>query len=549
MFYHLPDSLMFFTSAEKIIRVNKLNVMRYLFLFTFIIFLSGCKPHTRPYDILFVHGTIIDGLGNPRFTGNVGIKDDRIVIVTSNEIDADLADTVIDISGKILAPGFIDSHAHIQTTIHQFPQPENFLRQGITTICASLHSGDQPYPIDDYARSLKIAPNVAFFSGLNWTRKKVIGLENRKASDAELDSMKYYVEQSMKQGALGFSVGLIYVPGLYASTEEIIELAKVSASHNGIFITHMRNEGSGLLASIRETIRIAKEAGTRAQINHFKAAGVAQFGLASKGLELVDSARKAGIDITIDVYPYTAANTYSYILFPPWALDGGTKELARRLENPTLRSRIEKEMKTIIMNDETGEDLWRIQFNSLPSDTSFNGKTLEDYVKAKGYPNTLDGGIQAIIDLELKGGFLAIYHEMDEQDVINILKYPYSMIETDGDLVAPGSVFPHPRSFGAFPRVIARYVRELHVITLEEAIKKMTSMPADQIKQPDRGRIMPDAFADLIIFDENKLQDRATYSDSKQFAEGIEQMLINGVFVIKDNKLTQNTPGQWIKNR
>jgi N-acyl-D-aspartate/D-glutamate deacylase len=395
---------------------------------------------------------------------------------------------------------------------------------------------------------LKVAPNIAFFSGLNWTRKKVMGLENRVPTMQELDSMKYYVEQSMKQGAMGFSVGLIYVPSLYASTEEVIELAKVSAKHNGIFITHMRNEGSGLLASIRETICIAKEANTRSQINHFKAAGVAQFGLASRGLELIDSARQVGINISIDVYPYTAANTYSYILFPPWALDGGTTELARRLNNPTLRKRIEKEMKDIIMKDETGEDLWRIQFNSLPSDSSFNGKTLEDYVKAKGYENTLDGGIQAIIDLELKGGFLAIYHEMDENDVINILKYPYSMIETDGDLVASGSIFPHPRSYGAFPRVIARYVRELHVLTFEEAIKKMTSMPADQIRQPNRGRIAAHAHADLIVFDEDKLKDNATYSDSKQYATGIEQMLINGVFVIKDSKLTNNTPGQWIKN-
>ncbi|MFM8744741.1 MAG: amidohydrolase family protein, partial [Cytophagales bacterium] len=177
----------------------------------------------------------------------------------------------------------------------------------------------------------------------------------------------------------------------------------------------------------------------------------------------------------------------------------------------------------------------------------YNGKTLEDFVKANGYPNTLDGGIQAIIDLQLKGGFLAIYHEMDEQDVMAILKYPYSMIETDGDLIQPGGVFPHPRSYGSFPRVIARYVRELKVLTLEEAIKKMTSMPADQIGQSERGRIVEGAFADLIVFDENKFQDKATYTNSKQFAVGIEQMLINGEFVIEDFKFTGKTPGQWLK--
>ena len=519
-------------------------------LIIILVLLVACKPTQKEYDLIYTNGTIVDGLGNERFIGDIGIKGDKIVKVSKEKINPALAETVIDIRGKIISPGFIDSHAHIQTTIHQFPQPENFLRQGITTICASLHSGDQPYPIDNYALSLKVAPNVAFFSGLNWTRKKVIGLENRPATAAELDSMKYYVEQSMKQGALGFSVGLIYVPGLYASTAEIIELSKVAAKYDGIYVTHMRNEGSGLLASIRETIRIAKEANMPAQINHFKAAGVAQFGLASQGLAIVDSARNAGMDISVDVYPYTAANTYSYILFPAWALDGGTAELAKRLKDKQLRKRIESDMRAIIMNDETGEDLWRIQFNSIPADTLFNGKTLEDYVKAKGYPNNLDGGIQAIIDLELKGGFLAIYHEMDEQDVINILKYPYSMIETDGDLVHPEkSIFPHPRSYGSFPRVIARYVREMKVLKLEEAIKKMTSMPADQIKQYHRGRIQEGAYADLIVFDFDKIQDKATYTDSKKYAKGIEQMLINGVFVIKNAKLTNNTPGVWLSSK
>jgi N-acyl-D-amino-acid deacylase len=514
-----------------------------------LLLVSACKPTPIQYDIIFANGTIVDGLGNDAFVGDLAIKGDKIVKVSTEKINPDQADTVVDIRGKIVSPGFIDSHAHIQTTIHQYPQPENFLRQGITTICASLHSGDQPYPIDKYAVSLKVAPNVAFFSGLNWTRKKVMGLENRPATLEELDSMKYYVEQSMKQGALGLSVGQIYVPGLYSSTEEIIALAKVAAKYKGIYITHMRNEGSGLLTSIRETIRIAKEAKMPAQINHFKAAGVAQFGLASRGLEIIDSARNAGIDISLDVYPYTAANTYSYILFPAWALDGGTAELAKRLKDEKLRKRIEADMKEIIMKDETGEDLSRIQFNSIPADTTFNGKTLQDYVKAKGYKNNLAGGIQAIIDLELMGGFLAIYHEMDEQDVINILKYSYSMIETDGDLVNPQkSIFPHPRSYGSFPRVIARYVRELKVLKLEEAIKKMTSMPANQIKQYNRGRIQEGAYADIVVFDLDRIQDKATYTDSKRYSEGIEQMLINGVFVINNSILTNNTPGLWLRN-
>ena len=521
--------------------------MRYFALLGLIIVIGSCQPPQKIYDILFTNGTIVDGLGNPRYTGDVAIKDGKIALVSKTKINIS-ANTVIDITNKIISPGFIDPHAHIQTTIHQFQQPENFLRQGITTIWASLHSGDQPWPLDEYASSLEVAPNVAFFAGLNWTRKKVVGLENRPATAVELDSMKYYVEETMKQGALGFSVGLIYVPGLYAPTEEIIELAKVASRYDGIFITHMRNEGSGLLESIRETIRISKEANIPAQINHFKAAGVAQFGLASRGLEIIDSARQAEIDIKVDLYPYAAANTYGYILFPRWAFDGGTEALVKRLNDPALRPKIIEGMRDIILNDETGEDLSLIQFNRIPSAPEFTGKTLEEYVIAKGYANTLDGGIAAIIDLQLAGGFLAIYHEMDENDVINILKHPESMIETDGDLVDPNSdVFPHPRAFGSFPRVLAKYVREQKIITLEQAIQKMTSMPANQIKQYDLGRINEGAYADLVIFDENKIQDKATYTDPRQLAEGIEYMVINGKFVIRNNKLTGNTPGRWLR--
>jgi len=523
--------------------------MSKFFLIIFLSLLLSCRPKQH-FDILFTNATIVDGLGTPRYEGTVAIAGDQIAKVIKGNTHAFTADTIIDLQGKILAPGFIDPHAHIQTTIHRFPQPENFLRQGITTICASLHSGDQPYPIDAYAQALDVAPNVAFFSGLNWTRKKVIGLANREATIQELDSMKFYVAQSMEQGALGFSVGLIYVPGLYSSTQEVIELARVSSGYGGIYVTHMRNEGSGLLSSIRETIAIAKAANIPAQINHFKAAGVAQFGLAKKGLAIIDSARSANIDVQVDVYPYTAANTYSYILFPPWALDGGTTALTERLSDATLRKKIEKEMREIIMNDETGEDLWRIQFSKIPSEPSFTGKTLEDYVKAHGYANDLTGGILAIIALEQQGGFHAIYHEMDEQDVIDILKAPYSMIETDGDLVDPASDdFPHPRSFGAFPRVVARYVRELRILTLEKAVMKMTSMTADRIRQPLLGRIAEGAFADIVIFDEQRFTDKATYLNPRQYAEGVEHLVINGVFVIKSGKLTGATPGRWIRRK
>ena len=233
---------------------------------------------------------------------------------------------------------------------------------------------------------------------------------------------------------------------------------------------------------------------------------------------------------------------------PEWALNGGTEALANRLKNPDLKEKIIDGMKEILLKDETGNDFSLIQFNDLFSAPEFNGKTLEDYMLAKGYPNTLDGGIEAIIDLELAGGFLAIYHEMDEQDIINILKHPESMIETDGDLINPNSnIFPHPRSYGSFPRVLSKYVRQLKILTLEQAIQKMTSMTAMQIRQDDLGKIVSGAYADLIVFDEDEIEDQATYTNSKVFSKGIEYMLINGKFVISKGELTNKTPGRWIK--
>jgi N-acyl-D-aspartate/D-glutamate deacylase len=264
---------------------------------------------------------------------------------------------------------------------------------------------------------------------------------------------------------------------------------------------------------------------------------------------VVDSARSAGVDITIDTYPYTAANTYSYVLFPAWALDGGVEALRLRLRDSSLRTRLLSDMTNILMQDETGDDFSRIQFAQLRADTTFNGKTLLDYMKAHQYPDTMAGGLQAIIDLEIKGGFLAIYHEMSEDDVVDILRASYTMIETDGDLVEKGSeAWPHPRSFGAFPRVIARYVRELKVLTLEEAVKKMTSMPADQLRQADLGRLKEGAWADIIIFDQDRIRDVATYLQPKELSEGIDDMIISGQLVIDEGQLTGATPGRWIRN-
>jgi N-acyl-D-aspartate/D-glutamate deacylase len=516
----------------------------------FLALLVACRqpPATpKPYDILIAGGTVVDGTGGPRFRADVAIRGDRIARVAPEAISPESAATVLDAAGLIVAPGFIDNHAHIQTTIHQYPLAENFLRQGITTILASLHSGDQPWPLEEYLASLEVAPNAGFFAGHTWIRRQVIGMANRDPSSEELEQMKALVEESMRQGALGLSTGLLYVPANYAKTEEIIELAKVAARYGGIYVTHMRDEGRGLIRSVAETIRIAAEAGIPAQINHHKAVGASQWGWSEKTLAMIDSARAAGLDIKHDLYPYTASSTGSSILFPPWALAGGQDSLVARLSDPATRRRIEEEMVPLMEEERGGGDLSSIQFRVVPSDRRYDGKTLADLARDRGLPNTTRSGIQLVIELQIRGGFSAIYHSMNEEDVKRIMRHPWAMFETDGDLVGYGIGFPHPRSYGAFPRVLARYVKELGVLSLEEAIRKMTSMPADQIGQRERGRIAEGMFADLTVFDAEEVQDRATFTDPHQYPFGIRHVLVNGVPVIRDGALTGAKPGRVLR--
>jgi len=531
--------------------------MKHLTWLAAILLISACQQAeppqaaeseaTKPFDVILTGGTVVDGLGKPAFRADIGIKGNRIIAVSSETLSIEDAMIAVDIVGLIVSPGFIDNHAHVQTTIHEHPLAENFTRQGITTIIASLHSGDQPWPLDEYASALEIAPNIGFFAGHTWTRKQVLGLENRAPSHDELQAMRNLVAETMQQGALGLSTGLLYVPANYARTEEIIELARVASRYGGIYVTHMRNEATGLLDSINETIRIAREADIPAHINHHKAVGVGQWGWSEKSLALIDAARDAGLDITHDLYPYTASSTSSAILFPQWSLAGGPEAFAKRIADTEQLPVIKEAMRDIIMNDRTGDDLSRIQFRVLPSDESYNGMNLADMAADRGLPNNIETGIDLLIELQLQGGFSAIYHAMDEQDVIRIMTHPIAMIETDGDLVSYGDGFPHPRSYGAFPRVLARYVRELGVLTLEAAIEKMTSMPADQYNQKERGRITEDAYADLVVFDADTIQDQATYVDPHRYPSGIHHVMVNGSFVIKSGALTGERPGVWIK--
>ena len=538
----------------------------------------------RPaYDLLIRGGTVVDGTGAARFRADVAIRGDRIVAVerigeagrgrggaidrpqvaggidpaqvpggidpaqVAGGIDPAQAADVLDAEGLIVCPGFIDNHAHIQTSIHRYPLAENFTRQGITTILASLHSGNQPWPFAEYLDTLEVVPNVGFFAGHTWTRRQVLGLENRAPTEEELDRMLALVEQTMQEGALGLSTGLLYVPANFAETEEAIELAKVAARYGGIYVTHMRDESTGLLDSVQEDIRIGREGNIPVQIQHHKAVGETQWGWSELSLEIIDSARNEGLDVKMDLYPYTASSTSSAVLFPQWALAGGREEFAARIADPQTLARIEEEMVDIFTRQRAGGDIARVQFRTVPSIPEYNGKTLADLARDRGMPLTIDSGIQLVIDLQLQGGFGAIYHAMVEEDVERIMRHPFAMFDTDGDPVSYGVGHPHPRSYGTFPRILGRYVRERGVITLEEAIRKMTSLPADQIGHFERGRIAEGMFADITVFDFGTIIDRATFTDPHQYSVGVHHLIVNGVVVMRDAALTGARPGRVLK--
>ena len=505
--------------------------------------LAGCQ-RAPTYDLLITGGTVIDGTGAPRRAADVAIRGDRIVAIAP-DLPRRNASRVIDATGRIVAPGFWDNHAHL-VTLAEHPQAENFIRQGITTILAPLHSQDQPFPMDAYRDSVHTAPNVGLFTGHTWIRKRVMGLADRAPTVAELAWMRALVDSSMTQGALGLSTGLEYVPATYAAIDEVAALAEVAGRHGGIYVTHMRDEGVAVFESLRETLEVGRRARIPVQINHLKITGAAQWGASAQILALLDSARAAGQEVAVDVYPYTAYSTYSDLMFPPWALADGPAAFARRIADPSTRARLVREMR-VRFPQQAGAEPSSIQFREVASDSTLKGKTLADYLVAKQRPVTIDEAVEALIELQLAGGFIGIFHGMDERDVDTFLKAPGTMIETDGDLITFGKGHPHPRSYGSFPRVLGRQVRERRVFSLEEAIRRMTALPAQWLGIRDRGTLAEGQQADVVIFDAASVRDRATYTTPHQWPEGIEHVVVNGQLVLQAGAMTDARPGRFLK--
>jgi N-acyl-D-amino-acid deacylase len=529
-----------------------------------------------PLDLIIRGGTVYDGTGSPGRRADVGVRGDRIEAV--GDLSKASAKTTLDATGLAVAPGFINMLSWSVDTLIADGKSQSEIRQGVTTEIfgegwsmgpwnedqkkrAREQQGDLKYDIEwttlaEYLRYLEkrgVSPNFASYVGAATVRENVLGLENRAPSPAELEKMQALVRQEMEAGALGVGTALIYPPGTFATTEELIALCKVAAQYQGKYISHMRSEGDRLLEAIDEVIRISREAGLPAEIYHFKAAGKDNWSKAGPAIAKIEEARRQGLKITADMYTYTAGGTSLAFCLPPWAHEGGTEALLKRLREPETRARIAKEMR------EPGkgwENLYRaagpegillVEF-AEESLKPLTGKTLAEVAKARK-----TDPVETTLDLVLEGKTMigALFFLMSEENVARQLRMPWVSFGSDAGSMAPEGVFlkssTHPRAYGNFARFLGKYVREEKVATLPEAIHRLSGLPASNLGLEKRGFLAPGMYADVVVFDPDRIADRATYEKPQQYSVGVRHVLVNGVPVLRDGEHTGAKPGRALK--
>lgn len=493
------------------------------------------------YDIVISGGTVVDGTGAPGRRADVAVKDGKIAAIGT--IPSSSGRTSIDARGLIVAPGFIDVHTHADNLADR-PLAANFVRMGVTSIVAG-NCGGSADDVGAALARLSAAPasvNFATLVGHNTVRSAVMGSENREPTLPEVARMKGLVWKAMADGAVGLSTGLQYVPGTYSKTPEIIELARVAANAGGLYASHMRNEGTALEESVAETLRIGEAARARVQISHLKVDSPSRWGASAKALELIDRARKRGLVVEVDQYAYTAASSSLGIRFPSWALEGGQQKIAERLNDPPAWKRIKEEMRGLLA--ERGlEDLSFARVASHRADPSLNGLSMLQVAEKLKGSGTQDAQLEAARDMMLAGGASMVYHFMSDDDVERIMKDPHVAFASDSGVIVEGEGVPHPRGYGNNARVLGTYVRGRRVITLEEAVRKMTSLPAAQFQFRERGLVRKGFAADIVVFDPEKIADAATFEKPHAYATGIPYVIVNGVVVVKDGEHTGLKPG------
>jgi dihydroorotase/N-acyl-D-amino-acid deacylase len=543
--------------------------MKMLFVLLFAAVLQA-----QNYDVIIRHGRIVDGTGSPWYSGDLGIRAGRVAAI-GNLSDAK-APKEIDARGMVVAPGFIDMLGQSETTILINPHLPSKIYQGITTEITG--EGGSAAPLTDalvkrdaamsdhyklrvdwrsfseyFARLEKqgMGINLASYVGATQVRRVVIGDDDRAPTAAELDRMKDLVDQAMRQGAVGVSTSLEYAPAPYAKTEELIALASVAAKYGGIYATHMRNEGSAIFEALDETFRIGREAHIPVEIWHLKVAGKENWGQMPQVIRRIEEARASGLDVSADTYAYPAwFNSFSAFV-PPWAHDGGDAKLVERLKDPAMRARIRKDMLTPTKD-------WDNEWQEIPGPESIllgvvqnpkllplQGKTIAEIAKMRGAD-----AIDTILDIlaEDNGYSEVAVFGMAEPDITLALQQPWVSICNDSSGTATDGVLgqehPHPRAYGTFPRILRKYVREEHKLTLEEAIRKFSALAAQRVRLTDRGVLKQGMWADVVIFDPETIRDVATFEKPNQLSEGMRYVLVNGVPVIADGKMTNALPGR-----
>ncbi len=538
--------------------------------------LGGCQQEFEQFDVLILNATVVDGTGNPWYKADIGIRGDKIAAIGLLKNAKGV--TVIDAEDKIVSPGFIDMLGQSELSILVDPRGMSKISQGITTevtgegnsaapvndrILEDLKAWQQRHNIDVNWRDLdgyfsalearKPALNIATFVGATQVRRFVIGLDDRAPTNEELEQMKILVQAAMEQGALGLSTSLIYAPAAFAKTDELIALAKVVSRYGGIYVSHIRDEGEKETEALYEAADIGREADLPVEIWHLKVAGKQNWGSMASIVNLINKQREAGLDMTADVYPYPASSTRLSSRIPSWAHDGGTQKLLERLQNPEARKRIRDE----ILGKAAGADnsfaatgpegilIASVQSTGLKR---YEGMRLNDIAREwKKHP------VDAMLDIVLadSGRVGAVFFSMDEEDVRMAMAQPWVSFCTDGGQRALDGPLsegkPHPRSYGSFPRILGRYVRDVKLLTLEEAIRKMTSLPAQRVGLKERGILKPGFYADIVLFNPKTVIDKATFENPHQYSEGIDLVLVNGVPVWKDGMFAGNFPGRGLR--
>lgn len=530
----------------------------------------GCTPHAE-YDVLIRNGQIIDGSGSPAFRGDIGIKADTIAAI--GELKNEKGRTEIDAEGLTVAPGFINMLSWSVESLIEDGKSQGDIRQGVTL--EVMGEGDSWGPWNEsmkrdikasqadirydiiwttlgeyleYLESKGVSTNIASFVGTSTLRIHVIGYDDRPPTGEELDSMRLLVRQAMEEGAIGVSSALEYVPASFASPEELTELCKVAAEYDGMYISHLRNEDFQFLEAIDEFLKVAKEANIRSEIYHFKQVGKTNWYKLDLAIAKIDSARAAGLSITADMYNYVASSTGFDILMPEWVQEGGFEKLVERLRDPEIRKTVGQDIINTIMKKQGSPEKVLVVGFDTDSLKYLQGKTLAEIAAIRGTSPE-----ETVMDLVIDDGSRCsvVYFSMSEDNLKKEMALPWMSFCSDGRSMAPEGVFlksaTHPRAYGNFARLLGKYVRDEKVIPLEDAIYKLTTLPATTMKIEKRGALKEGFYADVVVFDPAKIQDHSTFQDTHQYSTGMSHVFVNGVQVLKDGEHTGATPGRVVR--